>query len=120
MDKTQKQDILSKYYFDVRKPASFLGASKLYTVLDKKYPRVFSLHFIKKWLDKQDSYALQKQVRHKYKTTRVHVPGLNDQADVDLMSVENIAKYNDGVEYLLIVIDIFLFFFSFFICTTPS
>ena len=35
MDKTQKQDILSKYYFDVKKPASFLGASKLYTVLTR-------------------------------------------------------------------------------------
>ena len=89
MDKTQKQDILSKYYFDVKKPASFLAASKLYTDLEKKYPRVFSLQFIKKWLDNQDSYALQKQARHKYKTPRVQVSGLNDQADIDLMSVPN-------------------------------
>ena len=32
--------------------------------------------------------------------------GLNDQADTDLMSVENSSKYNDGIKYLLIVIDI--------------
>lgn len=65
------------------------------------------MNFINKWLNNQDSYAVQKQVRRKYKTPKVQVAGLNDQADMDHMSVENISKYNDGVKYLLIVIDIF-------------
>lgn len=84
-----------------------MGATKLHKILNKKYPGVFSLYFIKKLLNNQDSYALQKQVTHRYKTSRVQVSGLNDQADIDLMSVENIAKYNDGVKFLLTIIDIF-------------
>lgn len=107
MDKTQKEHILSTYYFNAKNPGGYLGASKLHKILDKKYPRIFSVQFINKWLNNQDSYALQKQVRHRYRSPRVQVAGLNDQADIDLMSVENISKYNDGVKYLLIVIDIF-------------
>lgn len=107
MDKTQKEHILSEYYFDVKNPGSYLGATKLLKLLSEKYPGVFSLNFIKKWLNNQDAYAVQKQIRHRYNTPNVQVAGLNDQADMDLMSVENISKYNDGIKYLLVVIDIF-------------
>lgn len=112
MDEIQKKRILSEYYFNTKHPGSYLGATKLHQILKKKYPGIFSVNFIKKWLNNQDSYAVQRQVRHKYKTPSVQVAGLNDQADMDLMSVENISKYNDGVKYLLIVIDIFSRFLS--------
>ena len=110
MDRTQKEHILSQYYFNVKNPSSFLGATKLQKSLNVKYPNVFTVNFIQKWLNNQDSYAIQKQVRRSYKTPQVQVAGLNDQADIDLMSVENISKDNDGVKYLLIVIDIFSVF----------
>ena len=106
MDKTQKEHVLSQYYFDVNNPGSFLGAVKLHNILNTKYPGIFTIHFIQKWLDNQDSYAVQKQVIRKHKSPNVQVAGLNDQADVYLMSVENISKYNDEVRYLLIVIHI--------------
>lgn len=107
MDKEQKENILRNFYFDVKQSGSYLGASKLYKILNKKYPKVFTISFINNWLNNQDSFAVQKQVRHTYKTPRVQVAGLNDQADMDLMSVENISKHNQGVKFLLIVIDIF-------------
>ena len=107
MEREQKERILFDYYYNVKHPASYLGATKLNRVLKKKHPGIFSVYFIQKWLNNQDTYAIQKQVRRKYKTPQVQVSGLNDQADIDLMSVENIAKYNDGIKHLLIVIDIF-------------
>lgn len=107
MNKAEKERILSKYYFNTKNPGSYSSAVKLHEILTKKYPGVFSVHFIKTWLNNQDAYALQRQVRRKYKTPKVQVSGLNNQADIDLMSVENISKQNDGVKYLLIVIDVF-------------
>ena len=107
MDKKEKERVLMKYYFTAKNPGSFLSATKLWKILNLTYPGIFSLTFIQKWLNNQDSYAVQKQVRHSYKTPRVQVAGLNDQADMDLMSIENISKQNDGIKYLLIVIDIF-------------
>lgn len=112
MDKTQKEHILSQYYFDSKNAGSFLGAKKLHRILNQNYPRVFTTYFIQKWLNNQDSYAIQRQARHTYKRPRVEVAGMNDQGDMDLMAVDNIAKYNDGVKYLLIVIDIFSRFLS--------
>jgi transposase InsO family protein len=35
------------------------------------------------------------------------VDGIDDQWDVDLMDMQNIAKYNKGYKYILIAIDIF-------------
>ena len=38
---------------------------------------------------------------------RVFTRGLNDVWDVDLMDMSNLAKYNDGVHFVAILIDIF-------------
>lgn len=35
------------------------------------------------------------------------VSGLNAQWDGDLASMENVAKYNDDIKFLLVLIDIF-------------
>ncbi len=48
-----------------------------------------------------------KQVRRKFRTPNVRVTSIDEQFDVDLMSVQNIAKENDGVNFLLCAIDIF-------------
>lgn len=107
MDNEQKEMILREYYFDSKNPSAFGGPQKLFRVLHKKYPGQFSLYFIKKWLNNQDSYSLSKEPRHRFKTARVLVTSIDDQFDADLASVENLKKYNDGVRFLLLVIDIF-------------
>ena len=107
MDKGEKESILQRYYFDITNRGSFGGAKTLYEILKKKYPRQFTVYFIQKWLNTQDSYSLQKQVRHKFKTQHVRVSSIREQFDADLMSVGNLAKENDGIYYLLCVIDVF-------------
>jgi hypothetical protein len=107
MNVSEKQAILEDYYFTSSNPGSYAGPQKLFRVLNKKYPNQFTVHFVKKWLNKQDAYALQKQVRHNFKTARVHVSSIDEQFDIDLMSVANLAKDNDGIQFLLCAIDIF-------------
>ena len=102
-----KEKILENYYFDVNNKAAYRGPKKLYLTLSKKYPGVFSLHYITQWLNKQDSYATSKQVRRKVRTPAVHVSSVDEQFDADLMSVGNLSKENDGIRFLLFVIDIF-------------
>lgn len=104
MDK--KEQILKKYYFNPANAGAYAGSQKLFKVLDKKYPGKFSLSFIRQWLNNQDSYSLQKQLRHRFKTANVRVTSIGEQFDIDLMSLANLAKENDGVQYLLIAIDI--------------
>ena len=59
MDTTEKDDILRGYYFKEKNPPAYSGAQKLYSILQKKYPGVFSIIYIKQWLSDQDSYSLQ-------------------------------------------------------------
>ena len=107
MDKKRKEKLLTQYYFNPKNAAAFSGPYKVFRVLDKRYPGKFSLNFIKRWLNSQDSYSLQKQIRHRFKTANVRVTYIGEQFDVDLMSVINLAKENDGIHYLLFAIDIF-------------
>ena len=105
MDK-EKEQIIKEYYFKASNPAAYSGPQKLYRELNKKYPGRFSLRDIKVWLNNQDAYSLQKSVRHKFKTPNVRVSYINEQFEADLAYVGNLAKYNDGFQYLLFVIDV--------------
>lgn len=62
---------------------------------------------VRKWFQNQDNYSLQKPVRQTFKKARVVVSGIDDQFDADLADVSKISHENDGVKYLLVVIDIF-------------
>lgn len=58
-------------------------------------------------MQNQDNYSLQKPVRQTFKKARVVVSGIDDQFDAVLADVSNISHENDGMKYLLVVIDIF-------------
>lgn len=107
MSKQKKEEILKNYYFSISNPAAYSSPEKVYRVLKKRYPGQFSRYFIQKWLDGIDAYSVQKQVRQKFKTPKVRVTSIDSQFDADISDVSNIAKENDGIRYLLFVMDIF-------------
>lgn len=98
---------LSKIYFDPKHPASFKGPSKVFQSVQNEGVSDIPLAYIKKWLKNQDSYTLNKPLRRKFKRSRVIVTGLKDQYEADLADMQKIAKENDGVRFLLVVIDVF-------------
>ena len=54
-----------------------------------------------------DAYSLQRPQRYKFKTNRVISQGIGFLYDCDLADVSNLSTENDGVKYLLVVIDVF-------------
>ena len=98
---------LSKIYFDPKHPASFKGPSKVLHAIRKEGIKDISLHDVKEWLKNQDSYTLNKQLRRKFKRSKVIVTGLKDQYEADLADVQKLSKENDGIRFLLVVIDVF-------------
>ncbi|XP_053390201.1 uncharacterized protein LOC128553113 [Mercenaria mercenaria] len=106
MDDKEKENILEEYYFNAKNPAAYAGAQKLFQVLNKKYPGLFTITYIKRWLNNQDAYSLQKPRRHRFKTANVRVTSIGEQLDIDLLSMSNLADENDGVRFLLCAIDI--------------
>ncbi|KAG1653148.1 hypothetical protein GQR58_025778 [Nymphon striatum] len=67
----------------------------------------FKRKLVLEWMEKQPSYTLHRQVKKRYKTSQVKVPGINHQFQADLMDVSNLSKYNDNYKFILTVIDCF-------------
>jgi hypothetical protein len=58
-------------------------------------------------LNNQDDYSLQKPARHPVKRANVVVAGIDNQWDADLADISSLSKFNKGIKFLLVVIDIF-------------
>jgi transposase InsO family protein len=100
-----KEKFLEDYYYNMSNPAAYTTPAKLYDALKSNKEFKFSKQFIRKWLQKQDPYTLQRQVRRPTKIPNIRVSGLNTQWSMDLMDMQNLSKENDGIKYLLILID---------------
>ena len=85
----------------------FVDQTKLYRYVKKAGKYVISKHRIRKWLQRQEAYSLQRPLRRKFKRNRVIAKGIDDQWDADLMDMTKYSKDNDGYSYILLVIDIF-------------
>ena len=55
----------------------------------------------------QEAYSLHKPVRYKFPRNKIVVSGRDVQWDADLADMQDVKEANDGVAYLLVVIDLF-------------
>lgn len=101
------EQYLSSIYHDPSSPASFAGPDKLYRFVRQEGKFVLSKYKIRKWLQRQEPYSLQRPVRRSFKRNIVITIGIDDQWDVDLMDMTKFAKFNRGSNFVLMVIDIF-------------
>ena len=104
---TDWKQYLSSLYFNPKSPASYLGPEKLYQFVKSEGKFKIGRHRIRKWLQDQDSYSLTRGARRNYTRSRVIVAGMDSQWDIDLMDMVDLAKQNDGYQYVLVTIDIF-------------
>lgn len=104
---TDWRQYLSSLYFNPKSPASYLGPEKLYQIVKSQGQYKIGRHRIRKWLQDQESYSLTRGARRKYTRSRVIVAGIDSQWDIDLMDMVDLAKQNDGYQYVLVAIDIF-------------
>jgi len=98
---------LEKLYYDLSNAGAYTGPSKLYEIIKSRGINDIGLYTIRKWLQSQDNYSLQKPTSKSFKKARVVVNKIDEQYDMDLADVSSLSKNNNGVKFLLIVIDIF-------------
>lgn len=98
---------LNTIYFDTNHPASYAGASKLYTVVKQEGKFKIGKRRIQQWLQDQESYSLTRKARRHFPRSRVVVEGMDSMWDMDLMDMVSLHKHNDGIKYVLVAIDIF-------------
>lgn len=98
---------LEKIYFNPAHPASFEGPLRLYKYVKQKGKHKISHSQIKKWIQRQNTYSMNRKVKRNFQRRRVIVSGIDDQFDADLASFPTYAKDNKGYKHLLVVIDVF-------------
>ena len=97
---------LHQLYYNPKHRTAFSGANKLWQYI-KLHGKNITKKQLYEWLSKQDVYTSHHPIIHRFARKRVVTRGLNDVWDVDLMDMSNLAKYNQGVTFVAIFIDIF-------------
>ena len=105
---------LSRVYVSPEHPASFRGLDKLYRIAKKEFPSIAKKEFpsitcnvIKQCAETNLSYSLHKPSRRNFKRNKIYTPEINSLWEADLAFAHDVAKENDGVNFLLVVIDVF-------------
>lgn len=93
---------IKKVYFDLKHPAGLGGYSKLRAHLGKHIKN----NEIKTFLSSQDAYTLHYPRTRMFKRDFVFVTNIDEEWQIDLADLSKYSKDNNGVCYLLCVIDV--------------
>jgi hypothetical protein len=101
------EENLNDIYYDPSNPAGFAGPDKLYRYVCQAGKFVIRRYKIRKWLQKQESYSLQRPLKRSFNRNRIAVTKIDDQWSADLMDMVKFTENNRGVAFILVVIDVF-------------
>lgn len=94
---------LEKLYYNPLSSACFAGCEPIIRKTKNKY----SPSSTKDWLLTQDAYTLHTRKRKTFPRNKYIVNNVDDLWQADLAVFKNISQHNDGIKYLMIVIDVF-------------
>ena len=98
-------EILAKLYYDVKNPASFAGVLKLFKYAKKLIKRL-KVNDVERWLLTQNVYTLFRRSKKNFNRLYTITNQIDKQWQADLLDIQMFSKYNDGVKYLSVCIDI--------------
>ena len=98
---------IEQYYYSPKNAGAYGSPATVYKSLHKRDNDFSpSLYQIKKWMEKNDEYTLQKPKRQS-RAVKVIVSDKSQQLDGDLMDLSKFSRENKGYKYLLVIIDVF-------------
>ena len=95
-------EILSNIYYDTSHPAAYRGEESLVQAVRNRINK----NDVKKWLQAQDTFTLHRPVRRRYPMLHYTVNNIDDLWEVDLVDMQSVKTYNNGVSFLLVCIDV--------------
>lgn len=100
------EGVLDAVYSDPRHPGSFSGPDKLKRGAFKGKKYHVTIKKVKDWLKGKDAYTYHRVARKKIRRNPIIAEHIDAQWQGDLAEVGNLSHKNDGVRYLMILIDI--------------
>ena len=98
---------LDDIFSSVASPGSYYGPEKVMRILKEKGVHDIKKKVVESWLQNQDWYSLHKHARRTFQRAKVRVSAINNLFDADLADMKALSKFNSGVRFLLVVIDVF-------------
>ena len=105
VDVKKSNAYLSRVYTSPKYPGGFSGLDKRYREVKKQFPNV-SRKDVQLWTKDNLSYALHRPARRTFKRNQIYAPEIDSLWEADLAFVQDVAKQNNGVKYLLVAIDV--------------
>ena len=99
------KSLLNDLFYSIKSSVSFSSPNKLYNEA-KKHDENINRKDVKEWLHTQLTYTLHKPVKLNFKTRPVIVHDIDEQWQMDLVDLSKLSKYNSGLKYLLVTIDV--------------
>ena len=103
----KEERYLNKIWTTTKHPAAYTGPYKLYQIVKAEGKHKIGLRRIKQFLSDTDAYSLQKRVQRKFVRRHMITDSIDSIWDGDLQDVKNISKDNDGIQYILVLQDIY-------------
>ena len=97
---------LDKLYYDPSNSGSFGGVSRLLASA-KRIGLKVKKSIVESYLSAQASYSLHKPARKNFNRNPTVVGGIDHQWQADLADMQSISSENNGMNYILSVIDVF-------------
>lgn len=95
-----------KQYYNLDSAVAYTGARNLLHVNKKnKALNTAEKKKIYAWLRAQDAYTLHKPVKRRFPRLYYNIKNLDDVWEIDLAVLTSLEKFNDGFNYILVVID---------------
>ena len=98
---------LKQIYHDPSNPGSLGGVDRLLKRAKQEGVRGATRPAVEKYLRGEQAYTLHTPARKRYQRNHIYVAGINAQWQADLADMQGIARQNDGIRYLLTVINVF-------------
>lgn len=93
-------------YYDLSSAVAYTGARNLLRVNKKgKSLNAAEKKKIYDWLAAQDAYTLHKPVKRRFPRLYYNLRNLDDVWEIDIAVLTSLEKFNDGFNYILVVID---------------
>ena len=93
--------------YDPNNAGTFALPDNVFRSVRKTDRYVISKYNIRKWLQNQETYSLQRPLRKHVQRNKILVSGIDDRLSADLMDMVKFAELNEDYKHVLIVIYIF-------------
>jgi hypothetical protein len=100
-------NLLKEIYYNIGEQGAYGSVSNILKAFKKRFPlRSISSAEVLNFLEKQISYSIHRKRFKRIARNPTYSPRVNYQWSADLVDLQNIKKYNDDYQYVLVVIDV--------------